>query len=386
MRWFSMGLCFTTVTVLARSALAAQTPPPAPTPTRCNHIVPRGSFLDENRVVRDSAGNVIADYSAPCPAALAGASTSDPRGPYDEYVLAYLDENTYSMWSGLYSTWKVPANKPAASSDQAVLWSTRIIGSPIGSTDLLFLEAGVSYGQWMDLNATTTPGGTGLIPGSYNAWAAVRPDPNDTFYTTPVAVQPGAVVEVDIILTGFRQPNPPVEQPQVAIYDPGTYLLWNINMYVDGVGGSVFSVSTPSLGSATYTAAEPGVMSIWNFPGTGVATCEEALPSDGSMAIGPFEFATSDPTSPTTLNWGPSSQSIVNYGSLPGTPHLNCPLWNPNTNVLLSRPDHATLTWATTTTAASPPIVPAVPHAVLAGLGLVLALFGARSLRKARRS
>jgi hypothetical protein len=353
-------------------------------------MLPPGSFLDENRVVRDASGNVLADYSGLCAAALAGAASSgnDPRGPFDEYVLAYLDENAYSMWSGIYSTWKVPTNKPIASSDQAVLWSTKIVGSPnSGAPYLLLLEAGVSYGPWPGIDATTTPEGTGLVPGAYNAWARVRLDNQDTFYTTPVAVRPGAVVEVDIMLTGFRQPNPPVEPPEVAIYDPYTYLLWDINMYVDGVGGSTFHVSTPSLGVVTWTAAFPGVMSLWNFPGNNVHSCEEALPSDGQMLIGPFEFATSLPTSPTSLNWGPSSMGIVRYGSLPGTPGLKCPWWNPNTSVLLSPPDHATLTWATTTTAASPPpIVPALPHAVLAGLGLVLALFGARSLRKARRS
>jgi hypothetical protein len=141
------------------------------------------------------------------------------------------------------------------------------------------------------------------------------------------------------------------------------------------------------LGVVSWTGAFPGVMSIWNMPGTGVSTCGEALPPDGSMAIGPFEFATSDPTDPLTLNWGPSSQGIVRDGDVPGTTGLNCPGWDPNTNVLLSPPNFATLTWRTNTVAAPPPpTVPAVPRAILAGLALALVFVGVNSLRRMRWS
>jgi hypothetical protein len=346
-----------------------------------------GLYLDGNHVVRDSAGRVIADYSAPCPAALTGAASSgnDPRGPYDEFVLAYLDENAYPMWTGIQSSWNVPANKPYISTDQAMYWSTRLIGADNSGLGLQIIEAGVSYGPWpVDLSSQNP--GTALIPGAFNAWLKIVDD-KVAYYSTPVAVQPGAHVSVDIRLDSLVQPYPGAQPPEIALYDPYTYLQWELVLNVDGVRVLHYFIATPDLGLVTWTAAEPGVMSIWNMPGTGVSTCGQAMPSDGQMAIGPFEFATSPATDPTNFTWGPSSQSIVRYGSLPGTPGLNCPGWDPNTNVLLSPPANATLTWPTTSTQASPPpIVPAVPHGVLVGLALLLVLVGPRSLRKARRS
>jgi hypothetical protein len=340
-------------------------------------MVPPGGILDENRVVHDTAGNVLADYSAPCPAALAGAaSTPDPRGPFDEYVLAYLDENKYPMWTGLDSFFQVPAHIPAASTDQALYWSARLIAGSTSSpvSFLQMLESGVSYGPW--------PGVTGLTSGSYYAWSRVQVDEANSFYSPPVAVRPGANVHITIQFMGFLSSSEP---PEVAIYDSSTAFQWKITTLVDGVPIPGFYVSTNSLGVVAWTAAEPGVMSIWNMPGTGVSTCGEAMPSDGQMMVGPFQFATAPATAPTSMSWGPSSQPIVNYGSLPGTPHLNCPTWDPNSNVILSPPSHATLTWPTNGTAASPlPIVPAVPRHVLAGLALLLVLVGARSLRRSR--
>jgi hypothetical protein len=352
-------------------------------------MLPPGSFLDENRVVHDNAGNVLADYSGPCSTALAGAASSgsDPRRPFEEYVLAYVDENSYPMWTGVESSWNVPAHKPYISTDQAMYWSTRLVGGIKGTSSISFLEAGVSYGPWPGIDATTTPAGTGLVPGSYNAWARVQVDPTFTFFSTPVAVQPGASVFVFIRLVGFRQPNPPVEPPEVAIYDPYTYLLWNIELDVEGVSIGAFSVSTSSLGVVDWTVAEPAVMAIWNMPGTGVSTCGDAMPPDGQMNVGLFNFATAPATAPTSMTWGPASLGIVQYGDYFGTPGLNCPTWNPTNNVILSPPSYATLTWPTASTQASPlppPIVPAVPRGILVGLALLLVLVGSRSLRRSR--
>jgi hypothetical protein len=204
------------------------------------------------------------------------------------------------MWTGLYSLWKVPAQMPIATTDQAMLWSTKIVGAPkSGANYQVRLEAGVSYGPWPKVD--------GLTSGSYYAWARAQVDASITFYTTPVRVQPGDVIEVAIRLVGVSQLNPGVPSLYVPIYDPLATLLWDISLDVEGatVTDTLFHVSTPSLGLVTWTGAFPGNMSIWNMPGTGVSTCGEALPPDGSMAIGPFEFATSDPNDPTTLNWGP---------------------------------------------------------------------------------
>jgi hypothetical protein len=391
-----MRLAVVVPVILWTTSAVAQTQPLPRTP--CSRVIPTGASVDENRVVRDRSGQVIADYSAdgctpPATAAVpatlgaqaqAGAAATSPSpGPFEEFSLVYLDESQAPMFSGALSSFQVPMSPPASSADQAFRWASRIFGTPTGSTDsnaYQFLEAGVSYGPWPDVPGTTA--------GAYYAWAALRQDQNWTFYSTPFQVGPGALIEVSIKLTGFRQPNPPINPPEVAMYDPATYLLWDLMLTVNGNPIPTLSASTLSLGKLSWDSIHTALMSIYNVPGSHITSCADALPPSGAIVFGPLMTATSDVHAPNMLNWS-APQNMVRYGTLAGTPGLACDPWGGD-NVTISSPSTVLLTWPTTSTLPSPPpppvVVPAVGFPTLLGLAAVLAAAGALAVKKRRRT
>jgi hypothetical protein len=347
--------------------------------------VPADGFLDENRVVHDSDGNVLADFShETCPAALAGAATNDLRGPFDELSLTYLDESVAPMWTGLGTSFNVPAHKPAGMSDQAMFWSARLAAATRPESQFDYdqlLEVGVSYGRW--------PGVIGLDNLSYWAWARFVADANFTYYSTPVRVQDGAHVRIVMHLIGVRQNVPDYPIP---IFDPASYLSWALDLYVDGAKVPTFIAATNSLGRVTWSGALPGVVAIWNMPGTGASTCGEVMPPDGWVVFSGILEATAPATAPTAMTW--ASAPLVRFGTVPGTPGLNCSPWGTD-NVVVSSPTTVMLSWPTQTPVAQPPpppppprpvLVPAVTPHVLAALALALACIGAGSIQRRRRS
>jgi hypothetical protein len=350
----------------AQTGAASLTPPPS----ACNVVVPSGAIIGDDRVVRDRSGNVIAAsttcVSPPGALAMSGAATfPDPKGPYEEFALSYLDESAATMWSGVIANVQLPPHGPRYVSNQAFRWSSRIYGRAMSTSDQdQILQASVGYGVW--------PTAPGTVQGGYTTWLTIQDGTDTSFMTQPVPVLDGSSVEFIIKMTGFRQPNPPVEPPEVAIYDPYTYLLWELDVAVNNTVVSTLSGSTRSLGRMEFSAAFPAVMGIYNVPGVNAPTCADALPPNGNVVFGPNLIATADPHTPTNLVYG--TPPLEPYTNAPGgAPGLQCDPWGSN-NVIVVSPSTVMLTWPTTSTQAAPPPPPIVPAVGPVGI-VVLASF-----------
>jgi hypothetical protein len=350
----------------AQTGAASLTPPAS----ACNVVVPSGAVIGADRVVRDRSGNVLA-ASTTCvapPGALAtsgAGAVSDPKGPYEEFALSYLNETTSAMWSGVIATVQLPPQGPLYVSNQAFRWSSRLFGRAKSSTDQdQILEASVGYGAWK--------GAPGTLQGQYTTWLTIQDGSDTSFMTQPVTVLDDSTVEFIIKMTGFRQPNPPVEPPEVAIYDPDTYLLWELDVAVNNTVVSTLLGSTQSLSHLEFSGALPAVMGIYNVPGVNAPTCASALPPNGNVVFGPNLIATADVHTPTNLVFG--TPQVVPFTNVPGgAPGLQCDPWGTN-NVIVVSPSTVMLTWPTTSTSAAPPPPPIVPAVGPVGI-VVLASF-----------
>jgi hypothetical protein len=371
--------------LLASEARASDPPsPPALAPTPCSVALPPGASVGPDLVVRDANGNALADYSGPClrtsasVMAMPGSGSSSvagPPGPWEEFTLSYIDQTTEPMWSGVTAAFVVPKNGPSGGgADQTFRWLSRLYGTPTGSTpsqQFQVLEVGVSYGAW--------PGVPETAPGVYYAWSSVRMNPDYTFYTPPRLVHPGDIVQSAIQLTGFRQPSPPILPPETAVYNPGTNLFWNMTIWINGDSGSgPFNASTNALGVLSWDTVLPTVMSIYNLPGSVISTCADALPPQGSLTFQGVNAATSDVHAPASVMWSPPP--LERFGTVPGTPGLNCNPWGEQ-EVTLVDPSTVTLSWPTRAAASLPPDpqnVPALGAGWLAVLGAGLATVALR--------
>jgi hypothetical protein len=370
MRWMSSLILVLALAPAARAqtGAASLTPPPS----ACAVVVPSGAVVGADRVVRDRSGNVLsvgttcaAPGAALSQAGSASATFPDPKGPYEEFALSYLDETAAAMWSGVIASVQLPPQGPRFVSDQSFRWSSRIYGRAKSTSDQdQILQASVGFGAW--------PTAPGTLQGRYTTWLTIQNGTDTSFMTQPVPVLDNSTVEFIIRMTGIRQPNPPVETPDVALYDPYSYLLWELDVAVDNTVVATLSGSTLSLGRMEFSAVLPAIMGIYNVPGVNAPTCADALPPIGNVVFGPNLVATADVHTPTNLVWG--APSLVPFTNVPGgAPGLQCDPWGTD-NVIVVSPSTVLLTWPTASTSAAPPPPPIVPAVGPVGV-VVLASF-----------